>query len=116
MCRSSAIPFILKVNQPLYQIQNQLIIINPQPLIILTSVVPIIQSDHDNYMPEVMRMSEVVHFAVEESLGDAGDVEKERQTDKEIHANDTRHKYLRKKEGSQFNSLIILNIIRLNKY
>lgn len=45
-------------------------------------------------------MSKVVHLAVEESLGDSGNVEKERQTDKEVHANHTRHKYLRRKEGN----------------
>lgn len=61
----------------------------------LTRVVPMVEGQHDNNVPEVVRVSQVVHFAVEEPLRDARNVEEERQADQEVHADHTRHQHLR---------------------
>lgn len=47
----------------------------------LTSVVPIIEGNDDDNVPQVVRMSQVVHFAAKPTFRDPGDVEKEGKSD-----------------------------------
>lgn len=50
-----------------------------------------VERDHDDDVPQVVRVAQVVHLAVEEALRDARDVEEERQSDQEVHAHHTWH-------------------------
>lgn len=58
-----------------------------------------VQGNHNDNMPEIVRVSQVVDLSVKESLWDAGNVEEERQANQEVHASDTRHQYLRKRRN-----------------
>lgn len=42
---------------------------------------PVVEGQHDNDVPQVVRVAQVVHLPVEEPLGDPRDVEEERQSD-----------------------------------
>lgn len=64
----------------------------------LTGVVPMVQGNHNDNMPEIVRVSQVVDLSVKESLWDAGNVEEERQANQEVHASDTRHQYLQRRK------------------
>lgn len=55
---------------------------------------PIIQRNDDDDVPKIVRVSQVIHLSVKEPLRDASDVEEERESDQEVHANYTRHQNL----------------------